>query len=188
MATGRFGQTVRSLITTTHFSGLKRVVARTRSLVLGTDVDLAQALRDAADDLLAISTTANGGAPTAASRVSNNAQTYNLGTTGTKVLTLTMGGVALSLTLTRANIDASCVSPAAATAAELVVALKKAGAVNMGLIPSVSGGTSVALTTYRKGTVGTALAAFAGTLEAVCDFTNGANTAGTGYEPLLGKG
>jgi len=127
---------------------------------------------------------AAGKTATARSIVSNNAQTYNVN--GGKTFAFQLDGVAMSCPITSAIATANATDATAATAAEVVTMLEKAGLNRLGVVPSVSGGTKVALTTSRKGASRT-LNTFSGTLETVLDLTGGVATAGTGYESLVGN-
>lgn len=129
---------------------------------------------------------AAGRTATAASVVCNNAQAYDLSSGSGYTFTFELAGVALSVPVSAANIAQYAANPAAVTAAELVDILEASGLKRRGVVPSVSGGTKVALTTDRKG-VAVTLNTFAGTLETVLNFTGGVATAGTGYQPLVAK-
>lgn len=129
---------------------------------------------------------AAGRTATAAIVVSNNAQAYNLSSADGYTFTFELAGFALSVPVSASNIAQYAANPAAVTAAELVDILEASGLRRRGVVPSVSGGTKVALTTERKG-VSVTLNTFAGTLETALDFTGGVTTAGTGYEPIVGK-
>lgn len=185
MATGRYGQVIRTFISRDHFAGMRNIFRRAAPRPHANEATLAEALRDIATDLAAIANIAAATTPTAATRTNNTNGPWNLGTTGDQTLTLKVGGVAMTLTLTRASITANTVSPVAATAAEMIVLLNKAGAKDIGLVPSAEVGPKIKLTTIRKGTSATALSDFSGSVELLMNFTGGADAAGTGYEPLL---